>query len=876
VDYSFGNWVGRRRKALDLTRQELAERVGCSLATIVKIESDERRPSRQIAELLVEHLEIEPEQRSLFIKIARQQKGIQSLDAVPPLSSSRPSTARESFHPGLPLPLTSLIGREHELRFIIQQIQDPACRLLTLKGSGGVGKTRLALEAAHRLHDEFRQGTVFVSLAGTNSVEFIVPAVADALGFSFSGNQDLKAQLFSYLKEKQILIVLDNLEHLLSGIEVLDELLACAPALKLVTTSREQLNLRTEWAFEVQGLPIPSRIELENVDANSAVALFLERAKQAKIDFRLTRSDLPFAERICQLVEGLPLGLELAATWVRMMSFSEISEEIERSIDFLTTAARDIPQRHRSIRAVFDQSWDLLSEEERQAMRRLSIFRGGFRRDAAQQVAGATLPLLSALVNKSLVKRNEMGRYDMHELLRQYAFERLQAEPTAHMAVQADHAVYYITLLDKSKSAIQSHHQTEALAELIPETDNIRAAWDFAVANCHLEMLQRGAWPLWYFYELRLYFQEGEMLFRRGREMAQALLGTLEDSGSTADRSVVAGVLGAMLAYQAFFCFRQGHNVLSTELFQASIDLLRSLNEPSILAFALAHFGILCWLKGDFDEAHHHMSESLPLTYSIGDQWQIALFSTFLGMAVHEQGDFPRAYALLHDALQRCRALGDPRLVALASGYLSRTAHVQGRLNEMKNLLHEGLQAAKQTHDRWGVSPVLEHMALVARTGKDEDEVLRLFDESIELSRETGDWWSLSRVLNQAGYFALDQGDETRAHICFLEACQAAETAHVPPNALNALAGLAQVYLRQGKNEQAMELTLCILSDRASPPDTKHRAEGMLSQLERRLPAKRRDSIQKSARNMPRESMIQKILAASLEPPSVHDARHPH
>src|SRR5688572_14642559 len=307
MEHSFGNWIKNRRKALDLTQHELAKKVGCSDSLIFKIEADERRPSRQIAELLAEHLEIRADQRELFLKVARQERAIDGLDSL------SPPVAR-SLHPNLPLPLTPLIGREPELRNIIQQLQDPACRLLTLTGLGGVGKTRLALEVAHRLRDTFQYGSCFVSLVGTSSSEFIVPAIAGALGFSFSGVVDLKTQLFSFLKEKHILLVLDNLEHLLDGVELLDELLEHARNVKLLTTSREQLNLRAEWAFEVQGLPVPSSTELQDVGSNSAAALFIQRAKQVNAKFVPAPEDLPAITRICQLVEGLPLGLELAAT----------------------------------------------------------------------------------------------------------------------------------------------------------------------------------------------------------------------------------------------------------------------------------------------------------------------------------------------------------------------------------------------------------------------------------------------------------------------------------------------------------------------------------------------------------------------------------
>ncbi|HET9907737.1 MAG TPA: helix-turn-helix domain-containing protein, partial [Anaerolineales bacterium] len=500
VDYSFGNWVKRRRKSLDLTQEELAHHVGCSTSLIHKIESDNRRPSRQIAKLLVEYLEIPPDQREIFLKVARQEKAANHLDSLTLPFTAEP-VYQSSQQPSLPLALLPIIGREHELHAIGQQLQNPACRLLTLTGPGGVGKTRLALEVGHQQNNSFHHGACFVSLVGTSTPELIVPAIADGLGFAFSGMTDLKLQLFNYLKEKHILLLLDNLEHLLNGIELLDELLERAPHVKILATSREQLNLRSEWTFDVQGLPIPPS-DVKEPESNSAVALFIQRARQMQRDFKPTANDLVSVTRICQFVEGLPLGLELAAGWVKMMPPSEIAREMEQGMDFLTTRARDVPARHRSLRSVFDHSWGLLSLEEQSVLKGLSIFRAGFTRDAAEKVINATTPILSSLVDKSVIRRSDahVGRYDLHELVRQYAATHLQeAEKTS---TSRKHAEYYLTLLEAREPALRSQLQKETLADLRPEIDNLRAAWDFAVASGEIDLLRHATGPLFYFYEL--------------------------------------------------------------------------------------------------------------------------------------------------------------------------------------------------------------------------------------------------------------------------------------------------------------------------------------------------------------------------------------
>jgi predicted ATPase len=323
---------------------------------------------------------------------------------------------------------------------------DPQCRLLTLTGMGGIGKTRLALEFAWRHKDMFSDGVTYVPLASINSVESIVPAIAEAFAFSFSGPTDPKEQLFNFMSDGMkhtTLLVLDNFEHLIArssaAAELVHEVLQRMPSLKILTTSREQLSLHGEWMYELHGLPVPPAEFTKQLESYSAATLFVQCAQRIQPDFEITEEEKPAVARICHMLEGIPLAIELAAAWVGMLTCREIADEIESNIDILTTTMRDIPERHRSMRATFDHSWRLLSNAERDVLRRLSVFRGGFYRHAAEIIAGASLSSLASLVFKSLVRRTGNGRYDLHEVIRQYALAYLAKNESQYDATRDHH-----------------------------------------------------------------------------------------------------------------------------------------------------------------------------------------------------------------------------------------------------------------------------------------------------------------------------------------------------------------------------------------------------------------------------------------------------
>ena len=344
----------------------------------------------------------------------------------PKATNKRLKTRRETSPHNLPPQTTPFVGRRVELAQIAHYLDRADCHLLTLIGVGGIGKTRLALQAAGQALGAFADGVYFVPLARISSPEFLVPAIMEAIDYPLSGKADPKRQLLNYLHQKEMLLVLDNFESLFSlpgdsdsGRDLLLEMVKGASKLKLLVTSRERLNLQAEWLLTLQGLPYPPAETASGEETFEAVELFAQGAHRVRPDFALS-AEWPEVVRICRLLEGMPLGIELAAAWVSMMPCAEIARELSRGLDLLSTTLHDVPARHKSLEAVFDQSWQLLSEPERAVFKKLSVFQVGFDRRAAEQVAGASLPTLAALVNKSFLRVGSTGRYYMLEPLKQY------------------------------------------------------------------------------------------------------------------------------------------------------------------------------------------------------------------------------------------------------------------------------------------------------------------------------------------------------------------------------------------------------------------------------------------------------------------------
>jgi predicted ATPase/transcriptional regulator with XRE-family HTH domain len=751
---SFGEWIARRRKLLDLTQREVAVHANCAVATVKKIELGERRPSRELAQALAEVLRVPQAERPQFVECAR---GLRSVDRLPPggigdltQTTSSVQTAAPKLPANLPASLpprgAPILGREAELAQVVDLLSQPACRFVSLVGVGGVGKTRLAVEVAYQQRERFADGAVFVPLASLTDARLMPLSVAQSLNLSLSGQLD--AQLFAYLRDKSLLLVVDNCEQILEGIDWLSTLLANAPGIKVLATSRERLQLPEEWVY-----PVPM------LESAHAVDLFVQVAQRHNPQVQIGKQRAA-ALRVCHLVENLPLAIELAASWTPFMPCAQIADHIQRDINFLTNNARNIPERHRSIRAVFDHSWQLLSPVEQDAVMRLSIFRGGWAPEEARLIAGATLLTLRGLMEKSLVRPTREHRFDMHELVRQYAEEHLKATGLAE-EVRARHAEVYVDLAGQLDAQLFGPDAIAAFARFDQEHDNMRAGMGWALHAQHLDLARRYVDKLFLYWLRRGKWAEGErwskavlgapdepdsvllcwtvlsvgvFLALQGRYIeadpfrtrAQAMTDRLEDPETTARTLLILGQAApdsaeAAAAFEDLFVIvsrvdayskpgmakeallANAHLLYGDRLqmagqleeaatqYRQSLDLFRKLRNVDMIAYPIGNLGRLALQDGHLQDAYASFMESLALSRAIGNRVGIADWLQQLGHAALAMGDLAQAESCYEEALALYQEMGNQRACPDVLAGLGAAAYLRGDIELAKQHLRECL-----------------------------------------------------------------------------------------------------------------------------------------------------------------------------------------
>jgi predicted ATPase/DNA-binding SARP family transcriptional activator len=608
----------------------------------------------------------------------------------------------------LPVQTTTFIGRETELGDVRRLLlEEPGCHLLNLVGPGGIGKTRLALTAARQTLDAFPDGTYFVSLVSIDEVDRLVSAVAEALRLTFDRSSSPEYRLLDYLSRKQLLLVLDNFEHLLEGTDLLATILSQAPTVTLMVTSRERLNLREEWVYEVQGLPFPDAEALEDgrwIDSlpsetisnpqsqisdtqhYSAVELFTQRVRQVDPHFTPSASDMAAIGRICQLVEGMPLGIELAAPWIRTLGCDEIAAEIEYNLDFLTTTLQNVPERHRSLRAVFEQTWQRLSPAEQTVLMKLSVFRGGCTREALEHVTSATLTLLSSLVDKALLRRTNTGRYEMHELLRQYTATELELAGQIQAARDA-HCRYYVDFLHQREADVKGRRQVAALNEIEADFDNARAAWRWAASSKVYKYVDRALESLYWYCVMRNRYQEILELLHIGHER-------LAPATGESPHLIWGRVMARAPSPGRVFAEPLAEVKLRLE---TALAMAREHGDQALEAFCLWRLGVAVFNdKDDFSEPLGCCEQSLAIYQALGDRFHQAQLLDLTGLWYLRLNQSERGARLMQQGADLRRLMGDKVGLQISLRSLGWIAYHRGRFDEAVSCWQEAFQLAHE------------------------------------------------------------------------------------------------------------------------------------------------------------------------------------
>lgn len=724
---SFGYWVRRRRKALDLTQVELAQRVGCAVVTLRKIEADQRNPSRQMAKQLATCLALSPEETRTFLSVAAGERPVDRLKLA---SGSVPSSAGKPTFPGsranhnLPAPMTPLIGRTTELEAILSCLRRKDIRLHTLTGPVGVGKTRLAIEAGRRMGGDFRDGVYLVPLAPVQDAALVPSATATAIGMRQGRGRNMQDSVIETLANKEMLLIFDNFEHLQPAVSFLSELLGGAPHLRLLVTSRALLHMYGEHEFVVAPMAMPEADRYAGAVEAAPVQLFADRARAVRADFRLTPETLPVVVEICRRLDGLPLAIELAATRLKLFSPQELLQRLEHRLPLLAQGPADLTPHDRVLENAIAWSYGLLSTLERILMNRLAAFVGGFSLTAAETIcsfpsglqmisgeAGAeqnipqTANGLTALLDQSLLLRQEVdnaygSRFVMLEIIREYALEQLRASGELEL-MQRRHAEYFTAWAEQAVRRLYGPEQAAWLKYMETEADNLRSSLKWCLTADQMEMAARLACALGVFWRRGGYYSEGcswlEQILPRTRLAGLTVslrARTLQAAGSLAHR--------------------QGDWKRARGWLEESLSLFRDCSDGSGVARVLFDLGWIAIDQGNWAEAARLNQESLVIARGADDPHGIYRALTNLGWTRLCTSEREQAAGLFDEAYEIARRIGHTKGIAVSLTNLAWIALYEEDLSLAADYAVEGLRLCYQLGEKEALSECLEILAIAA------------------------------------------------------------------------------------------------------------------------------------------------------------------
>lgn len=659
----------------------------------------------------------------------------------------KPQASKQLSLYNFPNFLTPFIGRALELAELSRLLNES--RLITLLGLGGMGKSRLAAEFARENANLFQEGAVFIELAALSDARLIPEAILSALKLDSGSQLTPLEQILAYLRDRTFLLIFDNFEHLLDGSEVLIDILEASAESKILVTSREALDFHAELIYDLNGLSFPETDQTDTPEAYDAVTLFLRTARRVDPMFALSSDNKTAIFKLCQLLSGSPLALELAASWARLLSPQEIVEDLAHNLDLLAVSHKDLSARHRSMRAVFEHSWELLSDTEQDALASLSVFRGGFSKDAAEKVTGAKLRTLLSLVNKSLLQRTPEGRFERHVVVQQFSYEKLSHNPEQLALYQKQHAEYFSGLAEETLNHLSGSEQLDYLKRLDGELNNFRAALSWVYQEADIELALGLAGALSRYWEIRGYYSEG-------RDWLEKILVLNESAQAAQLRARALNGLGNISRLQ-------GHLEKARASLEESLRLYRDLQEETSIAQVLSNLGLVLRTQGNYALARDLLHESLKLQRKHANKRGTAMVLNNLAIVAFWYGDYAEAQTLLEESLTLVRRLQDDYGTANVLNNLGNALRCQGAYETAQAYQEESLSIFKALKGAHGISQVLNNLALVAIELGQFQQANDYLEESLDLKREAHDLMGEAQVYTNLGAVALAMDKFNRA-----------------------------------------------------------------------------------------------------------------
>ncbi len=757
------------------------------------------------------------------------------------IRSSQDQTPRH-----LPQRPPQFIGRKPELSRIHRFLYTSDSRLLTLTGIGGIGKTQLATEAAWQIADRFAgpfiHGIYFIALADipppTNKAQQfdpIVIALAEALNFSFSNTrQPLQNQLFHFLHDKSILLILDNFEHLLNyGRSFIKHLLHQTTHPKLIITSRERLNLTNEWVLELEGLPYPKNdlIKAAELPHYGSIQLFLQLTQQTNLATPQNETTLRQIAHICRHLQGIPLAIRLAASLTRVLTPAEIASEIEQNLDTLNNNIQDLPRRHRSLRTIFEQTWAQLTPREQTLICALSIFQGGFTRQSAQAICNITLNELTSLHDKSFLQHNPQhqfsqknmpaSHYSIHEVLRQYTLEKLPKHKA--IALRDRHSRYYLQLLHQQRANLTGSNQFLALEKIRRDIENIRIAWFWAVIHHHVEDLTLALDTLGLFYYMNSWFIEGVDIFAQ----TIAELTPANPQKPTLSEQVL---LAKLIARQGWFTFLSGKQKEGKILLEKSLERLRPLDQPDALVYTLNFLAVACYTLGDFARARQLCQEAVQLELVEDVAYNHAITHNILSQIAYLSGQYEEARTYSQYSLRLELEMENHWSMGFSLANLGRVAYALQEYERANTYFRQSLAIRRKVKDERGQAICLNYLGDTALALEMHQSGMNYYMESLSICRDMGNLIGVAAALIRLGNLMLVQGETAVAHTYFMDGLRQAHSVGAMLQQIDAFLGIARLWADNHPDDA--QLLTTYICQQTSAEDIRHqRAKELCTQL---------------------------------------------